>query len=145
ILADDPVRAGMTVLHDLGVGLVVLDRYKMPGGLEREFTEQLADAIFADATPFYVDERITVYEVQTPSQPTPYLLLGELNWGARQTNADGAPFRQIGERPAAVHVVHGQAGGGLRLQYRAKEGVSVYVRIGNQAPEILPPAPMGNM
>jgi hypothetical protein len=144
ILADDPVHVGMTVLHDLGVGLVVLDRYKMPGGLEREYTEQLAGAIFAGVIPSYEDERLTVYEVQPPAQPMPYLLLGKLNWGPRQKDPEGSPYRQIGDQPAGVHVVHGQAGALLRLQYRTEAGVSIYVRIDDQAPVILPPAPMGS-
>ena len=45
----DPRKQGMQVLHDqLGVGWVVLDRYKMPGGPEREITTDYAQQIFAD-------------------------------------------------------------------------------------------------
>ena len=53
-------EVGLTVLNDLGVGTVVLDRYKMPGGDERIYTEAVADALFAGVPPDYVDERITV-------------------------------------------------------------------------------------
>ena len=49
----DPATVGRTVLNDLDVGWVVLDRYKMPGGLEREYTESLADEIFAGQAPSF--------------------------------------------------------------------------------------------
>ncbi len=47
IIDGDPALVGPTVLADLGVGTVILDRYKMPGGKEREYTEELAGRIFA--------------------------------------------------------------------------------------------------
>ena len=46
-------RVGPTVLADLGVGTVVLDRYKMPGGDERTYTEEIAQAIFGDTSPLF--------------------------------------------------------------------------------------------
>ena len=71
----------MTVLRDLDVDKVVLDRYKMPGGLEREYTTELAMAIFAGIAPEYEDDRLTAFSVQPPATPQPYPVLGELNWG----------------------------------------------------------------
>ena len=46
ILDVDPAAVGPTVLADLGVGTVVLDRYKMPGGDERTYTERLGGQSF---------------------------------------------------------------------------------------------------
>ncbi len=40
IIAGDPAAIAPTVFADLGIGTVVLDRYKMPGGLERDYTEE---------------------------------------------------------------------------------------------------------
>ena len=72
IIAVDPAAIAPTVLADLGVGTVVLDRYKMPGGLEREYTEALAERIFGGQEPVYADDRITVYRVADPStNPAP--------------------------------------------------------------------------
>ncbi len=51
ILAADPAALGTSVLADLDVEYVVLDRYKMPGGLEREYTTALATEIFAGQAP----------------------------------------------------------------------------------------------
>lgn len=82
IIDVDPVQVGRTVLSDLGIDIVIQDRYKMPGGLERTYTEELANAIFADEAPLYTDERITVHRVQSPVTPLPYMVLGPLNWGA---------------------------------------------------------------
>jgi hypothetical protein len=58
---------GEKALAELGIRWVVLDRYKMPGGPEREVTEAGARAIFGDRKPVYEDERITVYEVNNPA------------------------------------------------------------------------------
>ena len=61
-------KQGMQVLHDLlGVGWVVLDRYKMPGGQERNVTTDYAQQIFAGQAPIYEDDRLTVYRVIEPS------------------------------------------------------------------------------
>ncbi len=46
IVSLDLVSQGAGVLRDLGVGWVVLDRYKMPGGEERAYTEAAAAQIF---------------------------------------------------------------------------------------------------
>ena len=86
-------------MADLGVGTVVLDRYKMPGGLEREYTEALAERIFAGQAPIYSDDRITVYRVADPSTnpapAQPYVQLGPRNWGPRQVDENGQPRRAL--------------------------------------------------
>ena len=69
-------QVAATVFADLDVGTVILDRYKMPGGDERTYTEALAAAIFAGQEPLYADERITVYKVGDSGEPQPYLRWG---------------------------------------------------------------------
>ena len=76
IIAFDLTAQGQQVLADLGVRWVTLDRYKMPGGREREYTEAAAQAIFGSQPPTYQDERLTVYEVTAPGTTEPYLILG---------------------------------------------------------------------
>jgi hypothetical protein len=71
---------GQQVLSDLGVRWVALDRYKMPGGPEREVTEALAREIFGGQEPVFEDERLTVYEVTRGAGGGPYVVLGE-GWG----------------------------------------------------------------
>jgi hypothetical protein len=59
----DMARDGEKALAELGVRWVVLDRYQMPGGKEREVTDAGARQIFGDRKPVYEDDRLTVYEV----------------------------------------------------------------------------------
>jgi hypothetical protein len=59
----DLARDGEKALAELGVRWVVLDRYKMPSGQEREVTDAGARQIFGDRQPVYQDDRNTVYEV----------------------------------------------------------------------------------
>jgi len=56
-------RDGEKALGELGIRWVVLDRYQMPGGKEREVTDAGARQIFGDRKPVYEDDRLTVYEV----------------------------------------------------------------------------------
>jgi hypothetical protein len=91
IIAFDLAPQGLQVLNDLGVGWVVLDRYKMPGGTERSYTEAAAAEIFHDVKPTYEDDRITAYIVP-PAEPVgPYLVLGE-GWGPLDTSARARSF-----------------------------------------------------
>ena len=76
IIAFDLAAQGRQVLADLGVRWVTLDRYKMPGGRERAYTEAAAQAIFGSQQPVYQDERLTAYEVKPPETAVPYLMLG---------------------------------------------------------------------
>ncbi|OQA42220.1 MAG: hypothetical protein BWY52_02282 [Chloroflexi bacterium ADurb.Bin325] len=81
----DLAAQGQQVLADLDVRWVVLDRYKMPGGAERAYTEAAAAELFAGQPPIYEDERITAYLVDPPAGPAgaprqPYLILGA-DWG----------------------------------------------------------------
>jgi hypothetical protein len=68
---------GKQVLNDLGVRWVVLDRYQMPAGEERAYTDAAAAEIFGNQPPLYRDDRITVYEVPAAERSAPYLILGE--------------------------------------------------------------------
>ena len=146
ILADDPVAVGPTVLADLGVGWVVLDRYKMPGGRERSYTTELAQAIFAGQPPLFQDERLTVYQVTPPAQPRPYLVLGPLNWGPLVVDESGQPGRAVGSEPAGLAIRYRPEGARLAIRYRTPPDTSLAVL----APEtgellaLLPPAPSGD-
>ncbi len=117
ILDLDPAKVGMTVLEDLGVGTVVLDRYKMPGGLERTYTEALAEQIFAAEQPTFVDERLTVYKVPADVSPEPYLLLGAENWGPLQQDEESESYRAL-FGPAEVLIAHATPETDLHLRYR---------------------------
>jgi hypothetical protein len=85
IIALDLAAQGRQVLADLDVRWVVLDRYKMPGGEERAYTEAAAAEIFGGQPPDYEDERITAYAIRedavaAASPAEPYLVLGA-DWG----------------------------------------------------------------
>ena len=142
IIALDPVTVGPTVLQDLGIGIVIQDRYKMPGGLEREYTEAVANALFADQPPLFADERITVHRVIAPPTPQPYLALGTLNWGPLAESPSGQQRAITG--PAQIQLYHGTQVTGLTLRYRTATGVSLLVTTGaGEVLTTLPPAPEG--
>ncbi|MEZ4863943.1 MAG: hypothetical protein R3C14_21655 [Caldilineaceae bacterium] len=145
ILAFDPVRVGQTVLHDLGIGIVIQDRYKMPGGLERTYTEEVANAIFAGQPPLYEDERLTVQRVEPPAVDQPYVVLGPLNWGPLEVSATGEHQRALGPEPAALQFYHLPDNATLQVRYRTLPQVSVDMTTdtGNLI-ATLPPAPTGN-
>ncbi len=142
ILGDDPAHIGPTVLHDLGVGTVVLDRYKMPGGAEREYTEALAGAIFAEQTPLFSDERITVYAVTVPTTAQPYLSLGEQFWGPLRA-VDGSKARQLIGSPALLGLHHLPPAAHLRIRYRSAPGADLRVEGEGDTQLYLPAAPAG--
>jgi hypothetical protein len=145
ILRGDPVRIAPTVLHDLGIGLVIQDHYKMPGGLERSYTETLANAIFAGAPPLYADERLTVHEVQPPRTPQPYLMLGAYNWGPLTVAADGTRWRVPTPAGAAVQLLHPAPALQLQLRYRTLPNVALklFDADGVTLLATLPPTPAG--
>ena len=145
ILDVDPAKVGLTVLADLDVGTVVLDRYKMPGGQEREYTEALAGQIFAGQRPVFADERITVYKTPAMDASQPYLRLGTQGWGAFVPGEDGPAYRLLTGAPAAVDVVHAASDVRLRIQYRTDKGVGghVWAPDGVTALAVLPAAPDG--
>lgn len=129
ILDVDPVALGPTVLADLGVGWVVADRYKMPGGLEREYTSALAEAIFAGQAPLYTDDRITAWWVTPVDAPLPYLLLGALGWGPLVAE-EGVPGRWLGEEPAPLIFRHTRgANDRVTIHYRTLPGVTDAVAV----------------
>jgi hypothetical protein len=160
IIAGDPAAVAPAVLADLGVGTVVLDRYKMPGGLEREYTEALAQRVFAGQAPVYEDERITVYRVPDPASAPPddagtaggaaarpYLRLGPRNWGPRTVNADGKPQRALTGGAAVVEVLHAKTPVEVTIRYRTEgegAGMRVLAQAGDAGEQTLPPAPAGN-
>jgi hypothetical protein len=130
ILAVDPAAVGPTVLADLGVGTVVLDRYKMPGGDERTYTEQLAQEIFAGQSPAYEDERITAYRVEPVQVREPYLALGPLNWGPLTAEAGAPAYRTVTGSPATLTIHHLAAPARLRMHYRMADAGSMRVMAG---------------
>ncbi|MEM7535204.1 MAG: hypothetical protein AAF639_23710 [Chloroflexota bacterium] len=140
ILDIDPAQVGMTVLHDLGIRTVVLDRYKMPGGLEREYTSTLAQTIFDEQASLYEDDRITAYAVQEPAELQPYMVLGPLNWGPLQKydEQDGRPL--LGE--ATLQFYHAPDDAQIRVVYQTPAEMSVRVTAPALAQTIttLPPA-----
>lgn len=144
IVVGDPVQLAPTVLHDLGIGLVIQDRYKMPGGLERSYTETLANAIFADQPPLYADERITVHQAPPLAVAQPYLILGALNWGPLTVDGDAPPARQL-LKSAALHFLHAAPTAHLHLRYRTLPNVELDLLSadGTQLFLTLPPAPSG--
>ncbi|MEZ4620932.1 MAG: hypothetical protein R2867_36240 [Caldilineaceae bacterium] len=145
IIAIDPIVVGTTVLHDLGIGLVVQDRYKMPGGLERAYTEALANAIFADQPPLYADERITVNVVQPPATPEPYVMLGALHWGPLLIAENGTRTRMPTQQGATLDFFHVTPTMKLQLRYRTLpySELDILRKDGTATLAILPPAPAG--
>ncbi|GIK74158.1 MAG: hypothetical protein BroJett021_31460 [Chloroflexota bacterium] len=133
ILAVDPAAVASTVFGDLDIGTVVLDRYKMPGGDERTYTEELASAIFAGQTPIFEDERITVYRVApnvaATVTPQPYLMLGALDWGPLERGADAVPHRTLQGGRAEVIVMHPPATGAVTLRYASDASATVSVLV----------------
>lgn len=144
IIDVDPVQVGRTVLSDLGIDIVIQDRYKMPGGLERTYTEELANAIFADEAPLYTDERITVHRVSPPLPPLSYVALGPLNWGPLETSAAGQRQRLLAGA-ATLQLYHASPQSQLSLRYHTLPDVALQIRLTpDHLLATLPPAPIGN-
>ncbi len=133
ILDVDVGAVGQTVLHDAGVEIVVLDRYKMPGGDEREVTTALAQKIFAGQAPVYEDDRITVYKVDEPDEPAPYPMLGPENWGPFANTGNGVSGRMLSNLPSELIFRHRLDGTSLRIRYRTVPGVSANVALSSSA------------
>jgi hypothetical protein len=140
IIETDLAAEGPTMLRDLRVGAIVLDRYKMPGGAEREVTEALVAQVMGPQPPTYVDERLTVYAPPALSRAATYLRLGPAGWGPLVQDDEGQPlWRVVSEEPAAVEVAHARGGEVVSLRYAS--GVAVRVLDGNGAAVgLLPPA-----
>jgi hypothetical protein len=83
---------GNQVLQDLGVKWVVVDRYQMPGGDERTYTDAEVREIFGSQPPLYEDDRITVYGVLPHPPSEPYLILDE-GWGQFDDSSHTRSFR----------------------------------------------------
>ncbi|MCW5844550.1 MAG: hypothetical protein KIT77_25075 [Caldilinea sp.] len=129
IIDDAPEQVAATVFADLDVGTVILDRYKMPGGDERTYTEALAAAIFAGQEPLYADERITVYKVGDSGEPQPYLALGPVNWGPLTTPENAPAFRTLLDGGAEVAIHHAPERGQVRLRYGYDAPASVRIHL----------------
>jgi hypothetical protein len=140
ILDLDPAVVGMSVLHDLRVKTVVLDRYKMPGGEERAYTEALATALFGATRPEFEDERITVYALSPPSAYTPYLELGPLGWGPL-VEEDESRYRTV-DGEAALFLHHAARGAQVVLHYSGDGTGEVRGADGTVWPML--PAPSGS-
>lgn len=100
VIAFDLARQGQGALADLGVRWVVLDRYKMPGGPEREVTEAYAAELFYGQAPIYADERLTVYEVEPAAPAGPYAVLG-VGWERFDKATGTRSF--VGQAPLIVY------------------------------------------
>jgi hypothetical protein len=131
IIAVDPAQVASTVFTDLNIGTVVLDRYKMPGGEERAYTEELAAAIFAGQTPVFEDERITVYKVTPTEEAQPYLMLGALDWGPLERGEGIVPHRTLQARRAEVIVQHPPETGTVTLRYASDARAALSVVVGD--------------
>jgi len=130
---------GQQVLADLGVRWVVLDRYKMPGGVEREYTEATAATIFGGQQPVFEDERITVHEVGTQTAELPYVVLGE-GWGpfdpqARTRSFGGsATVDIIAAQPGVVTLeVTPVSGNGYTQEIAVQPGINTVTLTGEPA------------
>ena len=143
IIEADLAAVGPTILADLGVGTVVLDRYKMPGGLERLYTEEVASADLWGVAPDYEDDRITVY--QAPRRPSAFGELpapgavGELGAAAWE---DGNRARAIGSAPAAVELDTAQAARCCASTIRVRKRSRCLTQKGESL-ATLPAAPQG--
>jgi hypothetical protein len=146
ILDVDPAAIGLSSLHEINVGWVILDRYKMPGGLERSYTTELAQAIFAGHAPFFEDERITVFRVPEAVTPAAYLSLGAAGWGPLSGEA-GAGYREIRGEEAILALHHLPTGSRLQIDYRTSPAQSLSLRglAGEGFSLTLPPAPQGEV
>ncbi len=73
---DAPARLAPTIFEFMDIRWVILDRYKMPPGFERDFDEALTRDIFGDIQPIYEDDRLTVYETTPPTMRYPFVEIG---------------------------------------------------------------------
>lgn len=136
----DLSQQGIQVLNDLNVGWVVLDRYKMPGGTERELTEAYAQAIFGHQLPLYQDERLTVYRVPPASQRWPYLILGT-GWPPREQDVAGEVWRALPPGRWGLELVNPDpATLSLSLVLAMPEDATLQVLLAGRAPLALQPA-----
>ncbi len=73
---EDVAAWAPTLFEFMDIQWVVLDRYKMPPGETRDYTESLAQVIFVDQKPVYQDERLSVFETTPPSTRRPFVEIG---------------------------------------------------------------------
>ncbi len=150
VIGQDLGQIGRSVLNWLNVRYVVLDRYKMPGEREREGTTRYANAALAGLSPIYEDERLTVYRVEPPANPQPFLILGT-GWGTREVDGE-IPWRQIaGEATLQIYtdtsvtvtlraIARGEAKG-ISLTVRTPAGDAV-TRVLDARPQMVEVGPL---
>ncbi|MCD6289232.1 MAG: hypothetical protein J7M34_01920 [Anaerolineae bacterium] len=150
VIAQDLTLVGRSVLAYLDVRYVILDRYKMPGETERTATIHYATAALDGLRPIYQDERLTVYRVEPPAAPRPFLILGP-RWGSLQVE-DGVPWRRISgtailqiytAKPVTVTlqmVARGERPG-ITLQLQSPDGATSTIRLGTD-PRLVSLGPM---
>lgn len=109
IIQFDLAAQGKQVLNDLGTTWVVLDRYQMPAGEERAYTDAAVAEIFGSQPPLFEDERITAYEVPLAEHSAPYLILGD-GWASFDDETATRSF--LGN---ATVIVHSPADGKVAL------------------------------
>ncbi len=130
ILCPDISQLGPSVLAWLNVRYVILDRYKMPSGAEREVTTALAEQIFAGVAPAYEDERLTVYRVAPPAELRPFPIL-ETGWSERRSET-GSIWREISAR-AEVTAQQVESGRPYRMVVRASGPSGSRLRLSDAA------------
>lgn len=127
IIDADLGAVGQTVLSDLGVQVVVVDRYKMPTGDEREYTDATTAQVFDGVEPVYADDRITVYPVTAPDSPSPYIELAHLDWRPflDSPTVEDRMSRAVAAEQGCVLFHHLGDSGTLTVEYTGATGVDV--------------------
>jgi len=133
----------------LGPDIIPVNRYKMPNleSQERQYTTELAQVIFADREPIYEDDRLTVFEVNKPDEPQPYVILGTGNWGPLQiVNEETDQVERSRVLPDGwtwLDIYHGNSDTQLVLRYRTPPNVKIRVidPVSFLLIATLPPAP----
>ncbi len=87
-----------TIFEDFNLRYIVLDFWQMPPGAERDKTVYWVKAALPQATPFYHDGRLEVYQSPPKTKTEAYLSLGN-GWSDRQETSAvvSRTFAKIGE------------------------------------------------
>ena len=116
---DDPAAWAPTIFQFMDIRWIVLDRYKMPPGPTRDYTESLARTIFQGQMPIYQDDRLTVFEAPIPPEtPRPFV---EIGW-------DFGPLQ-----PGPTRAVHESAFFILHVPQPGNYFLTIMPAVGNQA------------
>lgn len=82
IIAGEPAALAPTVLADLDVRFIILQKSDLPPGDYRETTLALVQSVFGAWPVVYEDDRLRAYEAVPPEERVPYIVLGS-GWGPR--------------------------------------------------------------